>query len=127
METTKTIYQLHDEHKIWLNKLLFYKDEVMIMQNRISEVAKNNSSKEVLAFVEHFQNQLILQKEQIDILTHTVKEHEASLETAANKNPVAIDHKKFEDHGDLREKVESFEKIFNDLRKELIIFLSKWM
>lgn len=127
METKKTIYQLHEDHKIWLNKLAFYKDELLIMQNRISEIAKKNTSKEVLSFVEHFQNQLIVQREQIDILNHDIKKHESFLEAAANKNPTAIDHQKFPDHLIRRDSVETFEKIFNDLRKELIGFLSKWM
>ncbi len=127
METKKTIYQLHEEHKIWLNILLFYKDELSIMQNRISEIAKKNTSKEVLSFVEHFQNQLIVQKEQIDIMNHDIKDHESFLEAAEKKNTTAIDHQKFPDHLIHRDSVEKFEKIFNDLRKELITFLLKWM
>ena len=127
METKKTIYQLHEDHKIWLNKLAFYKDELSIMQNRISEIAKKNTSKEVLSFVEHFQNQLIVQKEQIDTLNHNIKEHESFLEDQANKNPTAIDHEKFADHAMNRDNVGNFEKTFNALRKELIDFLTKWM
>jgi len=127
METTKTIYQLHEDHKTWLNKLEFYKDEILIMQSRISEIAKKNTSKEVLPFVEHFQNQLIVQKEQIDILIHEINSHERSIEERVNKKAVANESKKFIDHSAQRNSVESFEKVFNDLRKELILFLSKWM
>lgn len=127
METTKTIYQLHEDHKTWLNKLEFYKDEILIMQNRISEIAKKNTSKEVLSFVEHFQNQLIVQKEQIDTLKHEINSHERSIEEKVNKKAVANESKKFLDHSAQRNNVESFEKTFNDLRKKLIQFLSKWM
>ena len=127
METKKTIYQLHEDHKIWLNKLAFYKDEILIMRNRISEVAKKNTSKEVLAFIEHFQNQLIVQKEQIDIINHELNLHEKELEAAADKNRTAIDKQKFNDHPKHRDAVNMFEKIFNDLRKELINFLCKCM
>lgn len=127
METTKTIYQLHEDHKTWLNKLEFYKDEILIMQSRISEIAKKNTSKEVLSFVEHFQNQLIVQKEQIDTLKHEINSHERSIEEKANKKSVANESKKFLDHFAQRNSVEHFEKNFNDLRKELIHFLSKWM
>lgn len=127
MNNQKTIYQLHEEHKTWLNKLLFYKDELSIMQNRISEIAQKNTSKEVLSLVERFQNQLIIQKEQIDILNHDIKGHEMQLEAAVKQNPTAIDHQKFPDHPVQRESVETFEKMFNDLRAELIRFLSKWM
>jgi len=127
METKKKIYPLHEEHNIWLNKLAFYTDELSVMRNRIAEIAKKNTSKEVLASVEHFQNQLIIQKEQIDVLKHDIKKHEAVLEGAATDNPMNVDHEKFSDHSVKRDAVENFEKIFNDLRKELIHFLSKWM
>lgn len=127
METTKTIYQLHEEHKTWLNKLLFYKDELSIMTNRLSEVARKNTSKEVLSLIDHFNNQLVIQKEQIDILNHDIKSHESYLEAAVTKNVNDIEHAKFSDHKIHRESIAVFEKIFKELREELIDFLSKWM
>lgn len=127
MDSKKTIYQLHEEHKTWLNMLLFYKDELSIMGNRIAEIARKNTAMEVLSMVERYQNQLIIQKEQIDILSHEIRGHESVLEAAVKENPTAVDHQKFSDHPQLREKVEVFEKMFNDLRAELIRFLSKWM
>ncbi len=65
MEKLITIKELHDEHKIWLAKLLFYQDELVIMAGRIAEVEKKNSADEVLAFVDHFQNQLVIQKNKL--------------------------------------------------------------
>lgn len=124
---TKGLYQLHEEHKQWLNNLNFYKDELVIMQNRISEIAQKNSAKEILANVEHFQNQFIIQKEQIDIISHEIKLHEQALEKEVNKNETAVDHRKFPAHKDENEKIETFDKIFNELRKELNTFLSKHM
>jgi hypothetical protein len=127
MEKVKTINELHEEHKIWLNKLLFYEDELIIMAGRIAEIEKKNSSDEVLAMVDHFQNQLVIQKEQIDILKHDIKSHELFLEGAIIKNHDSIDAEKFTDHKKHRESIVVFEKIFNELRVELIQFLSKWM
>jgi hypothetical protein len=127
MEKVKTIKELHQEHKIWLAKLLFYQDELVIMAGRIAEVEKKNTSDEVLAWVDHFQNQLVIQKEQIDILKHDIKSHELFLEGAIIKNHDSIDQEKFSDHDKHRESIEVFEKIFNELRVELIQFLSRWM
>lgn len=127
METKKTIYQLHEEHKTWLNKLSFYKDELKIMDSRILEVAEKNTSKEVRALADHFNNQLIIQREQIDILNHDIKSHESYLQAAALENPYGIDTEKFSDHKKHRESIVTFEKLFKDLREELIEFLSKWM
>jgi hypothetical protein len=97
------------------------------MTNRLSEVASKNTSSEVLALVDHFNNQLIIQKEQIDILNHDIKSHESYLEAAVRKNVNDIEHAKFSDHKNHRESIAVFEKIFKELREELIDFLSKWM
>lgn len=126
METTP-IYKLHEEHKQWLNNLTFYNDELKIMQNRIAEIAAKNSATEVLAQVEHFQNQLIVQKEQIDILNHDIKLHEQTIENEINKNETAVDHRKMPSHTEEAEKIQTFDTIFNNLRKELNQFLSKYM
>ncbi|MDI6031451.1 hypothetical protein QLS91_00040 [Flavobacterium sp. LB2P84] len=127
METKKTIYELHEEHKTWLNKLLFYKDELKIMADRITEVAEKNTSNEVRSLADYFHNQLIIQKEQIDILNHDIKSHESYLKAAVLKNPNAIDQEKFSDHKKHRGSIAVFEKLFRELREELIDFLSKWM
>lgn len=127
METKKTIYQLHEEHKTWLNKLLFYNDELKIMDKRILDVAEQNTSSEVRSLVDHFINQLTIQKEQIDILSHDINSHEIFLEAAALDNPNSIDHERFSDHKKHRESIATFEKLFKELREELIDFLSKWM
>ncbi|MBN8692652.1 MAG: hypothetical protein J0L69_05615 [Bacteroidetes bacterium] len=124
---TKKIYELHEEHKEWLNNLAFYKDEIKVMQNRISEVASKNSSPEVLKQIEHFQNQLIIQRNNIDELCHSIKDHENYLENRVNENPTAVDHRKVNDHPKMRDSYTSFDKVFNELRKELNAFLAKWM
>lgn len=123
----KYIYDLHAEHKEWLNKIAFYKDEIRIMRERLSEVAQKNTDHEVQAMVEHFQNQLIVQDEQADITRHNVKEYENVIETHLNNNPVAADHTQWNDHSHMRDQVDTFEKIINELRKELIVFVAKWM
>lgn len=127
MEATKTIYQLHEEHKTWLNKLLFYKDELSIMEKRINEVAEKNTSREVRAQCDHFHNQLLIQNEQIDILNHDIKSHEAYLDAEVRKNNGEVAHEKFTDHKKHRQSIAIFEKLFKELREELIDFLSKWM
>lgn len=124
---TKKIYEIHEEHKEWLNNLAFYKDEIKVMQNRISEIASKNSSAEVLKQIEHFQNQLIIQRNNIDELCHSIKDHENYLENRVNENPTAVDHRKVNDHPKMRDNYTSFDKVFNELRKELNVFLAKWM
>ena len=46
--------------------LLFYDDDLKVLQNRLSEVSIKNTDKEFHAMIERFQNKLIIQKEQIE-------------------------------------------------------------
>ena len=127
MKTTDTIFNQHSENVTFMQKLFFYKDEIAVMKTRIAEVASKNSSKDVLAQIEHFQNQLIVQANNIDMIKHDVAQNEKRLEANINKNETASDHRKVDDHFFEREQVEGFEKHFNELRAELKAFLAKWM
>jgi hypothetical protein len=124
---TVLLTEQHVAYREWLNRLAFYKDELKIMQNRIAEIAERNTKTDVLAQVEHFQNMLIIQKNQIDRLRHDIDKQEEELARMALKNPVASDHRRVEFHPEQKQKIELFEKIFNELRHELIHWLTKVM
>ena len=111
METKAKIYDQHAENTEWTSKLNFYKDEIKIMTGRLEEVAAKNSSKEVLAQVERFQNQMIIQRNNIDEALHAVKINEEKLQAEINENPVAVDHRSVEYHAIEKDMVDSFEKI----------------
>ncbi len=127
MNTQIALVDLHVEHKEWLNKLLFYKDDLKIMQSRLDEIASKNNIKEVLVFVERFENQFKIQKEQIDVLNHDIKQHVNKIEESIINNPIASNHRKMDDHAEEREKMIRFEELFAELRKDLLSFLSKWL
>ena len=122
-----TIYSQHYEHTEWLNKLSFYVDEISVMQKRIEEIAQKNTAKEVRIKIEHFQNQLLIQKNNIDALKRHIKHDEKLLKDNIMKNETAVDHRKVEDHIAEREDIESFENNFNNLRNEFNLFLAEWM
>ncbi len=124
---TALITEQHLEHREWLNRLDFYRDEIKIMQNRISEIASKNTAQEVMAMVEHFQNQLIIQTSNLDQLFHDIRKHESELAAEIAKNPTASDHRRSEVHPEHQEGVAIFEKLFNELRSEQILWLAKVM
>lgn len=127
METvTKKAYDLHAEHATWTNTLNFYKDEIIIFQKRIDEIASKNSSQDVLKLVESFYNRLKIQRNEIDNLKHNINDHETYIKNKVDNNPAA-DHKDLMDHKIERDSIETFEKMFAELRKELYSFLSKHM
>ena len=127
VENRKYIGDLHFELNLWINELKFYKDEVKIFNHRLEEIVSKNTSKEAMQELEHFQNQYIRENEVIDELKHEIKQHENLLGKEAKDNPVAIDHRYFEDHTELRDQVEQFKKIYDELKMNFMRFLSKWM
>lgn len=127
MKTGEKLYTQHADHTEWMNKLNFYSDEITLMKGRLGEIATKNSHQDVLAKVEHFQNQLIVQKNNIDELAHEIKADENKLEKEVNKNPIAVDHREMPSHSGEKEAIEVFEKNFNELRTEFKLFVAKWL
>jgi len=131
MTTTKEkkvhIADLHNDHKLWLNTLDFCKDEIAILERRMEEIATRNTVGDVLAELEHFQNQYIRQREVIDEMRHELKQHENALEKEVRDHPIAVEHRLFNDHGAHRDAMATFEKIYRELKDEFMRWLAARM
>jgi hypothetical protein len=124
---TKHLSDLHFEHQVWLNTLQFCKDEITIFERRMGELATRNTNPTLLAELEHFQNQYIRQREVIDVLRHDIKQHENFLEKESLEHPTAIDRRSFTDHAELRNQMETFEKLYRELKDEFYRWVAKSM
>jgi hypothetical protein len=127
MTTKENIFDQHLENQDWLKRLDFYKEEIVILKERLEEVTGKNNAPEFLKDVEHYQNQFIIQRNNIDELTHSIKVNERGLVKEVHANPVAVDHRKVENHESESNFLAYFEKNFAGLRAEYNKFLSKWM
>ncbi len=127
------LQDLHSDHQLWLNTLRFCKDEIGIFDKRMEEIARRavrsatDESREVMAELEHFQNQYIREREVIDELRHDIKQHENGLEKFAKEHPIAVDHVLFMDHQGLRDRVHTFEKLYHELKGEFMRWLAARM
>ena len=108
-----------------VNNLAFYKDEMQVLQKRLEEVAAKNPEHEILAMVEHFQNQLILQREQHDILRHDIKQYENQIEKLFEDNPVFAENSRPKEESELTERVEIFGRLFHEMKEELYHFVAR--
>jgi hypothetical protein len=124
---TEKIYTQHNENKEWAGRLFFYKDEIKIMEHRLEEIAQKNASKEILAKIERFQNQLIVCKFSIDEIKHNINISEDELHESVDMNTVAVDHRRVKDHVNVRNDIKIFEHIFTGIKSELNLFLIKCM
>ena len=127
MPELKTLVELHKEHRQWLKMISFYEEDLAVLKKRLEEVSIKNTDREMHGFVERFQNKLIIQAEQIDMLRHDIADHEVEIVNNVEANTTATNRRKLEDHADMRERVQTFEVLFNKLRKDLNAFVAKWM
>lgn len=77
--STEKIYTQHQENQGWHQKMSFYKDEIKVLQNRLGEVVNKNTSKDMLAQAEHFQNKFIVFRNNVDELSHKINLSEDQL------------------------------------------------
>ncbi len=115
------------DHNQWLSTIDFYKTELGILENRLTEIASKNTEKEVLAGVEHFQNQFIIQKNNIDELRHMINEHIQHVVHDTKKHAGRIEDGLVTEHEKMKEEFMSFEKVVEELRHEFNAYASKWM
>lgn len=127
MNNHKHITDLHREILEWKSQIEFCKDEIKVMQNRLGEIASKNNEKEVMAQLEHLQNQAFRQLEVSDQLYHDLKIKDQDYATLVKQNPVASDRKLAEDHHELREKIDIYGRLYNEFKGELHQYASRWM
>lgn len=114
------------DHSQWLKSIDFYKDDLITMEDRLLEIVKKNNSKEAMAGIEHFQNQFILQRNNMHDLIHAIHEHDHRVAIEAKEHAGKVETILASEHDNLKDQFDSFEKIFNELRHEFNLFLSKW-
>lgn len=115
------------DHSHWLKDIGFYDEELDTLESRLVEIVRKNNNKEVMTAVEHFQNQFVVQRNNIDQLQHDIHEHDRNVANDARDHAGKMNSNEVEEHNKLREQVETFGKVFNELRHEYNRFLSKWM
>lgn len=120
----QAIQSQHFEHKIWMNELNFFEDEVKIYEHQLEELVKKDN-REMMPQLEHFQNSFIRQKEVLDQLKHDIHEHERKI-AGILANVTNLSDQVKQDHEDARDQVETFKKIFNELKGEYLQFLRKY-
>ncbi len=122
------ISALSDEHTTWLSSLDFYKQELIGMKTRLTEIAGKYTSKDVAVDVEHFENQLKVQNENIDLLHHDINANLAKVAIQLKENSAGyIDTELVKNHDSQKESFGSLEHVINELRKSFNTFAAKWM
>lgn len=116
-----------NDHQEWIRSMDFYEDDIDTLEGRLVEIVKKNNSHDAMAGVEHFQNQFIVQRNNIDELRHSIHEHSGKVAADAEQHAGKMEVIRTGEHDLLKEEVQNFEKVINELRHEFNLFLAKWM
>lgn len=126
---TEILYNsnMHFEHVQWKGELDFWNDELKSFNNRLSELVTRWTDKDVLAKLEHYQNEFILHGDVIEDIEEIIDKHEINISKHSNKDHESLDVYLVKNHVSLRHKMESQRQIYADLKKDFFQFLSKYM
>lgn len=118
---------LHFEHKLWRRELFFWEDELKSFKIRLDELVKRWGDKEMLAQLEQFQNQFIIQQNAIDKLQDHINVHETIIANSSKKGKDLLDISLVKMHVEFRDKMEIQRHIYRDLKDDFFKFLTKYM
>jgi hypothetical protein len=126
---TQVIYNsdLHFEHERWRSELFFWKDEMRSFKNRLEEIVSRWTDKEVLAQLEHYQNEFILHEGRIDEFLEGIEVHEHRMAGKSQAGEISMDRALVKKHLNFREEMETQREMFHNLKKEFFTFLTKYM
>lgn len=124
---TVNVKNIDNKHSEWKSSLSFYKDELGVFTKQLTEVAEKNTGNEVMQMVDHFQNQFLVQAENMDILKHDIDQHISMIAEKAIQRAGHIDKDEMITHTNLQERFETQALILKGLKDEFRKFLSKVM
>ena len=118
---------MHFEHQLWNGELDFWKDELKSFNNRLSELVTRWTNEDVLAQLEHYQNEFILHGGVIEDLEEFIEKHETRIAGQSQIGEDGIDTELAKKHIDFRNRIEVQRQIYSELKKEFFRFLEKYM
>ena len=114
---TISIPSQHAEYAAWMNELTFYKEEIKIFEHHLEKLTQHSHNKEMMAGVEHFQNAFICQKEVVDLLKHKLHISEKQLTSFVKEmRGMGLSSIKMDNHSELRTEMQTFRKLFCELK-----------
>jgi hypothetical protein len=107
--------------------LSFYEQEIQFLEKLLSEVVNKNTSREAMSEAEHFQNQFLIQKRNIDELRNRILQNHHLAADEAKIHAGRVDTRLVSDNKNIGEEVHQLEKIIADLRTAYKKYLLNWM
>jgi len=128
MESTISIEQFREELQSWKHELSSIKEEIRYFEQHLEQLATKRLPKELLAEVEHFQNQFICQKEVIDKLRHDLPDTSSKVDHIFHELRQMNEESNWESQSEgLEGRMDTFRKIYIEVKQDFHRFEAEWM
>jgi len=118
---------LHFEHENWQRELDFWGDELKSFHLRLEELINRWTDHKVLAEIEKFQNQFMIQEKEFYSLKDQIAMHEKNMAAHYEKNEDVLNEMFVSQHLALREVMETERSLYDNLKKDFFRFMTKYM
>jgi hypothetical protein len=108
----------------WKRELSFFAEELEVFRSRLGEVAMKNTSNEILAQVEHFENKFRVMSNSFDEIKHDINLKLDQINSQAIAQPKYINVKMNETDANIVEMMDYTSADFYATKKEFYKFLS---
>ncbi len=126
MESTVSIDQFQEELQSWKHELSSFKQEIRHFEKHLEELSVRKLPKDLLAQVEPFQNSFICQKQVIDKLRHDLPDSRHKMENIFKSIGFKrTDHEGSVIHDTLRERMDTFRKLYDEVKEDFDRFKSE--
>jgi hypothetical protein len=127
MEQT-SISHIGHEHSEWLRSLDFYKQELGMLKERLTEIGGKNTGHDVAVQLEQYENRFKVQRDNIDRLRHNIKENRNAISREVQDNKAGYFERDLsEQYLQLGKDFSAEEEAVNELRREFNQFSTEWM
>jgi hypothetical protein len=126
MNLSETIYRDYVKNSRWVNRIHFYKDELMIMTNRLIQLSAGKDHPEFVNSVMDLEQRLMMERLHINEIDSRIRRNEKALLTVIRLYPEGSDKLKTEYIEMEAEIIRSYEKNFTEFRKDFNWFCANW-
>jgi hypothetical protein len=111
----------------WLATLESYEKDLKILKKLLAEVITKNTQADSKANAEHFQNQFIVQQNNIDELKHSIGQHAHLMFNDVKQHAGHVANTLANKHKEIDAEVKGLEKTLVELRQDFNKYAAKWM
>ena len=113
----KKLQELHADINKWKELVELVRDETRIFEHQLEQILQAGPSREVMPYIQKFESMFIRQNEVSDELFHDLKAADHELKQMIDEDPIVL-NVPLPDHDHLRDKVNTYENLFLELRNE---------